>query len=393
MKTKLAILSMAGLLTTPALADIQINGFANLIGGMTLDDDESVYDYDSDFNFNPASVFGLQVRGDVSDKLSATAQLVGRGSDDYDADFEWAYMTYMLNNNVNISAGRLRMPLFKYSASLDIGYSYHWLTPPDAIYGIDFNNIDGVRLDYSTYSGDWEYGGQLTVGRVETDTTISGTPAALELENVMALSLEATRDWFSARTLFARAKVSAFNDDFETFVDGLNAFGSSIPSASLAAAEFSVDEDTGTFFEVAVDIDKYDWFVGAEFTQTEVDGAVIADNKAWYVTAGMRFGKFTPHITYEVEEADNGTQLGLVAALPSTISTDEAEKDATWASIYQTSAGIAAQQELDVSALTVGIRYDVEPGFALKTDVTWYSDDLNDLNDATLLKVGVNYTF
>jgi len=29
----------------------------------------------------------------------------------------------------------------------------------------------------------------------------------------------------------------------------------------------------------------------------------------------------------------------------------------------------------------------------LKTDVTWYSDDLNDLNDATLLKVGVNYTF
>jgi len=333
------------------------------------------------------------VRGDVSDKLSATAQLVGRGSDDYDADFEWAYMTYVLNNNVNISAGRLRMPLFKYSASLDIGYSYHWLTPPDAIYGIDFNNIDGVRLDYSTYSGDWEYGGQLTVGRVETDTTISGTPAALELENVMALSLEATRDWFSARTLFARAKVSAFNDDFETFVDGLNAFGSSIPSASLAAAGFSVDEDTGTFFEVAVDIDKYDWFVGAEFTQTEVDGAVIADNKAWYVTAGMRFGKFTPHITYEVEEADNGTQLGLVAALPLTISTGEAVTDATWASIYQTSAGIAAQQELDVSALTVGIRYDVEPGFALKTDVTWYSDDLNDLNDATLLKVGVNYTF
>ena len=96
MKTKLAILSMAGLLTTPALADIQINGFANLIGGMTLDDDESVYDYDSDFNFNPASVFGLQVRGDVSDKLSATAQLVGRGSDDYDAESKMNLLKTML---------------------------------------------------------------------------------------------------------------------------------------------------------------------------------------------------------------------------------------------------------------------------------------------------------
>ena len=103
MKTQLAILSMAGLLATPSFADIQINGFANLIAGMTLDDDESVYDYDSDFSFDPASVFGLQVRGEVSDKLSATAQLVGRGRDDYDADFEWAYMTYVLNNNVNIT--------------------------------------------------------------------------------------------------------------------------------------------------------------------------------------------------------------------------------------------------------------------------------------------------
>ena len=132
-----------------------------------------------------------------------------------------------------------------------------------------------------------------------------------------------------------------------------------------------------------------------------MDGSIIADNKAWYVTAGMRFGKFTPHITYEVEEADNGTQLGLVAALPSTIATGSEGLDTAWngddtqenPGIYQTAAGIAAQQELDVSAVTVGLRYDVEPGFALKTDVTWYSDDLNDLNDATLLKVGVNYTF
>jgi hypothetical protein len=199
--------------------------------------------------------------------------------------------------------------------------------------------------------------------------------------------------------LLARGKTSAANPDFDRFVGGLAQYGAFIPTASTAAEGFSVNEDTGTFFEVAVDIDKYDWFVGAEFTQTEVDGSVIADNKAWYVTAGMRFGKFTPHITYEVEEADNGDQLGLIAALPATIATGDAVVDATWngaagtAGIYQTAAGIAAQQNLDVSAVTVGLRYDVEPGFALKTDVTWYSDDLNDLNDATLLKVGVNYTF
>ena len=393
MKTKLAFLTAASLLAAPAFAEIQINGFANLIGGMTLDDDEAVYDYDSDFTFDPASVFGLQVRGDVSDKLSATAQLVGRGSDDYDASFEWAYMTYVVNNNVSISAGRIRLPLFKYSASLDVGYSYHWLTPPDSVYGIDFNNIDGVRLDYSTYSGDWEYGAQFTVGRVQADTFISGTPAELELENVVAVSFEATRDWFSARTLFARGTTTAVNEDFDTFVAGMGQFGAFIPSATAAAEGFSVNEDSGTFFEIAIDIDKYDWFIGAEFTKTEVDDAIIASDEAWYVTAGMRFGKFTPHITYEVEEADNGDQVALVAGLPSMIDTGDAVTDATWSAIYQAATGIAADQAQDTSAVTLGLRYDVEPGFALKAGVTWYSDDLNDVNDATLLRVGANYTF
>ena len=393
MKKKLAILSMASLVAAPAIAEVQINGFANLIGGMTLDDNESVYDYDSDFSFDPASVFGLQVRGEISDKLSATAQVVGRGRDDYDADFEWAYMTYNVSNTTSISAGRIRMPLFKYSASLDVGYSYHWLTPPDSVYGIDFNNIDGVRVDYSNYSGDWEYGAQFTTGRAQADTTISGTPAALTLDNVLAVSFEATRDWFSARTLLARGKTSAANPEFDAFVDGAGQFGAVVPGASALASGLRIEEDTGTFFEVAVGVDKYDWFVGAEYTQTEVDGSVIADNKAWYVTAGLRFGKFTPHITYEVEEADNGAQLGLVAALPPTIATGDAVTDATWSGIYQAASGIAAQQNLDVSAVTAGLRYDVEPGLALKADVTWYSDDLNDLNDATLLKVGVNYTF
>lgn len=393
MKTKLAILSMASLVAAPAIAEVQINGFANLIGGMTLDDNESVYDYNSDLSFDPASVFGLQVRGEISDKLSATAQVVGRGRDDYDADFEWAYMTYNVSNTTSVSAGRIRMPLFKYSASLDVGYSYHWLTPPDSVYGIDFNNIDGVRIDYSNYAGDWEYGAQFTTGRAKADTTISGTPAALTLDNVLALSFEATRDWFSARTLIARGKTSAANPEFDAFVDGAGQFGAVVPGASDLASGLRVEKDTGTFFEVAVGVDKYDWFVGAEYTQTEVDGSVIADNKAWYVTAGLRFGKFTPHITYEVEEADNGAQLGLVAGLPPTIATGDAVTDATWSGIYQAASGIAAQQDLDVSAVTAGLRYDVEPGLALKADVTWYSDDLNDLNDATLLKVGVNYTF
>ncbi|WP_189404303.1 topoisomerase IV [Alteromonas halophila] len=377
----------------PGIADTQINGFANFIGGMTLDDDEAVYGYDSDFGFKPASVFGLQVRGEISDKLSATAQLVGRGSEDYDADFEWAYMTYSVTPNTSISAGRLRVPLFKYSSSLDVGYAYHWITPPQSVYNIDYNNIDGVRVDYQNYVGNWEYSGQLTAGRIETDTLIAGTPANLTLTNVVSVSMDVTRDWFSARALYGVGSVSAQNDDYEGFIAGLRQFGQVVSTAPGVADNLNIDDDSGTFFELAVDIDKYDWFLGAEYTRVDVDESVIAVNDAWYVTAGMRIGKFTPHITYEREEADNSDQFGYLAGLPGTISTGDTALDAGWAQLYQTAQGIVATQAAETAAVTAGVRYDVQPGLALKAGMTWYEDKRNALNDATLLRVGVNYTF
>lgn len=230
MKTKLALLSVASLLAMPAVADIKINGFANLIGGMTLDDDEVLYGYDSDFNFDPASVFGLQVRGDVSEKLSATAQLVGRGSDDYDASFEWAYMTYALSNNSSISAGRIRMPLFKYSASLDVGYSYHWITPPDSVYGVPFDNMDGVRYDYTNYYGDWEYSVQVFGGRAES--------GPIEAEKLVGLTFEATLDWFNIRSIYSHTEYSAPNEDLIALTNAFNQFSSVVPAVTALSNNF-----------------------------------------------------------------------------------------------------------------------------------------------------------
>ena len=385
MKTKLALLSLAGLFAAPTFAEIQINGFANLIGGMTLDDDEAVYGYDSDFTFNPASVFGLQVRGDVSDKLSATAQLVGRGSEDYDASFEWAYMTYALSSNSSISAGRVRLPLFKYSASLDVGYSYHWLTPPDSVYGVLINNMDGVRYDYTNYYGDWEYGFQVFGGR--------GENGDIDAEKLVGVSFEATRDWFSVRSIYAHTEFTSPNEDLTTLTDAISNFSAVVPTVTSLSNNFLLEEDSTGFFELALAIDKYDWFVGAEYTHINLKDAPIAADDAWFITAGMRFVKFTPHITYEHKESDANDVLEYLDDVPSTISTGDAVTDATWATLYQTFTAIAAAQDEDRSAVTAGLRYDVEPGFAVKGEVTWYTDEVNDANDATLLRVGVNYTF
>ena len=116
MKKLFAMSALALAVSSTANAEIRINGFANLVGGITSSDD-SLYGFDEDINFSEQSLFAIQVSGDINERMTATGQLVARGSDDYNADFEWAYLTYAATDNVSVSAGRLRMPLFKYSAS------------------------------------------------------------------------------------------------------------------------------------------------------------------------------------------------------------------------------------------------------------------------------------
>ena len=114
----------------------------------------------------------------------------------------WAYLTYQATDNLAISAGRLRLPLFRYSSSLDVGYSYHWIAPPESVYDVAFNNLDGIRLDYSNYAGDWEYNIQLAAGTYENENEVF----SIEGKDVLAGTVEATYDYFKVRAVYGRAK-------------------------------------------------------------------------------------------------------------------------------------------------------------------------------------------
>ena len=129
-KKSLLALSLSALLAAPAYADLTINGFASIKAGMTLDSDDTLYGYDDSLDFKNESLFAVQLMSDLGDKLSVTAQLMGRGADDFDVDFEWAFISYQLTDEVRINAGRLRTPFYKYSDYRDVGYAYDWLRVP-----------------------------------------------------------------------------------------------------------------------------------------------------------------------------------------------------------------------------------------------------------------------
>lgn len=378
MKKILTITALACATAFSTNAEVRINGFANLVGGITSSDD-SLYGYDDQVSFGSESLFAIQVSGDVNDKTTATAQLVARGSNDYKAEFEWAYLTYQATDKVSISAGRLRLPLFKYSASKDVGYSYHWVNAPRAVYDVNFNNLDGIRVDYSSYAGDWEYNLQGAFGTLGTDLNTAVGPARLSGDNVMLVSAEAAYNYFKVRASYVSAKVTLENATIDGTVDTLSQAGLTSLANNLA-----FNDDTGTFLGLGVEYDTFDWFVAGEWTEINIEDSFNPKNTAFYVTAGMRTGKWTPSITYESFDGNNEFKfLDKVAALP-----EAAQPTATAVTI-----GLQMPFVDEFSVVSVGVRYDLDTNLALKADISKYSDDVDSADDANLLRFAVNYVF
>ncbi|MBU3004688.1 topoisomerase IV [Paraglaciecola arctica] len=360
-------------------AEVRINGFANFVGGMTSSED-SLYGYDDSLSFSEESLFAIQISGDVNDKMTATGQIVAKGTNDYDPEFEWAYLTYQATDNLSISAGRLRLPLFRYSSSKDVGYSYHWVNTPQSVYGVAFNNIEGFRFDYSNYAGDWEYAFQLTGGTINSSidvTDLQGNPQPVELEsnNSVVFTAEATYEWFKIRAVAGRGTT--------TFLPG-----SLEPSLELLptniADSLRMDEDTANFYGLGFEVDNFDWFVSGEITSIDIEESFSPKDTAYYLTAGVRTGKFTPSITHEVFDGEAEIRfLDQVAALPEDLSAPVGAAVTTIQQLFSTKYSLS----------TIGVRYDMSTNVALKADVSKYDDDIDESADATLVRFAVNYVF
>lgn len=383
---KAAIVSAMALCSLSANADIRINGFANFVLGTSSDADQTNLAgnvaYDDSIRFSNDSLFALQVIGEVNSKVSATAQIIARGSEGYQAEFEWAYLTYQASDQLSVSLGRFRSPFFRYSSSADIGYSYHWLTAPSSVYDVGFNVLNGFRVDYSDYAGDWEYNLQMAGGTYES--ALSG--GTLSGKDTLVFTAEAVYDWFRVRGVWGRATASFENEFFSNAFASIEA-GSEIFTPQPEIAELlRVNDDMGIFVGLGLEADFYDWFIAGEFTSVNQTSSFAGTDEAVYVTAGMRVGSFTPSVTFErLDGTVDGIRFENAVA--------EIEDPTTRAYIGVLNAAYqgAAQDKYD--KLTATLRYDVDANFALKFEVSKFSDKLDDANDTTIVRLGANYVF
>ncbi|RVU42075.1 porin [Rheinheimera riviphila] len=371
-KTFLATMVAVALCSTAAKAEVNINGFASIKAGKAGSGD-SLYGYTDEIDFKNESLFAVQFQSDLGEKLSVTAQLMARGNNDFDAEFEWAFLTYQLDDAWRLNAGRLRTPFYKYSDFRDVGYAYDWLRTPQSVYDLGFDTIEGVSLYHSGTIRDMQSNIQLVFGAYDGEVTLQGTKAPAQINNIMGASWELSQDWLSVRVAYLVGAVTVDAPVFNPLFNALNGVGL---NSIVKAIDF--DEDDGSFFGLGMNYDRNDWLMVAEYTHVKVKDTFYANQDSYYVSLGHRFDSLTPYISYEKDEDDAKPEIyaGLPANFP----------------LLLPIASIVMGQEFENTSWNVGMRYDFHPAAAFKVELTSSENNMTNQKDS-LIAIGVDLVF
>lgn len=149
----------------------QINGFLSAgVSEASRDISDQNISFSDNASFDTDSIVGLQTTFHINDTTDVTAQLVARGSDNWDLEADWAFIRYSPTDELSLRAGRLRLPLYLFSESLEVGFSYPWVRPPSEVYAIPLDNYNGIDGIYNLTAGNWVHSVQLFVGNENDDT-------------------------------------------------------------------------------------------------------------------------------------------------------------------------------------------------------------------------------
>lgn len=300
------------------------------------------------------SRLGGQVTAYLTPKLTAVVQVVAEqdADDDYDPEVEWASLEYAITPDLRLRAGRTTGPTFLVSDYRKIGYANPWVRPPPELYGLATLYIgDGVDVRYRLRTGDWTTTLQASYGHLESELPAGGT---VEAEHAWNVNATLQRGAFRGRAAFSRGAltIAAFDPLFDAF----RAFG---PAGEGVAERFEVDETAFEFATVGAEFDPGPWFGMAEVGWADYH-SILGEKLAGYATGGYRLGPVTPYATYARSELlSDASAPGLpVAGLPPGPAGTAATLNAVLDMLLQSSP---VQQNA-----SVGIRWDVRPGLALK---------------------------
>lgn len=303
---------------------------------------------DTHMDISRGSIVGLQVDYKMTDSTGVGVQMTARGYQNWEPEFMWAYVKHQFDNGLSVRAGRLGVPLFMYADFLEVGYAQPWVRPPTEVYDVvpakSFTGIDMVYnwdIDWATLRF------QLFWGEIDSNVRDNGL-GSLTIPNFVGMNASIFYEDFTIRGVYAQAS----NVNLASSTDGTSTYA---PGNGLSV---TVDHVFGNFSGISASYDDGDYMVITELVRTRDKYSEFPNTDAGYLTLGYHIDDVTPYATIaRSRTTDNDIRTGVTAALISSART----------------------------SYSLGARWDVLLGVALKADVTYVSN-FGDTNGGLLGK-------
>lgn len=380
--------------------DIEWNGFLNVVGGYLKKEPVKNFEgtkqypsfqgYEHSLTFEPQTSAGLQAQKKLDEETAVTMQVYSEGDvEGYQANLKWLYLTYTPSYQSTFRIGRLGTPVYYYSDFLNVGYSYHWILPPEPVYPFD-TTITGINYVYQNVWKDIEWSAEAVAG--SADEYLPLIESQVTTRNNFGLAFSAsTGNWLSARLMYYRADTTfdmdaldetSLNAAIEENVElGLTNLGLTpeqiaglLPVAVAAARPKILDEDLKpvdfpmNYLTLALRAETDRWLLMSEISTIQTDTYLFADVITRYLTGGLRFGPVLYHMTVAEAKsvADDGVHEDRHYTLPEA-ATLEDYTDLLAARFKSTLAGSVTR---NINTVSLGARIETSDNTAVKFEIT-----------------------
>jgi hypothetical protein len=286
------------------------NGFGT-VGVVHSSEDRADFT-DSDFKPNGAgfthswsndvyTAFGAQVAARFNSQLFATVLVISeqRFDNTYRPYIDWANFKYRITPDASTRVGRTVLSTFLFSDSRDVGFSSPRVRQPLEVYDlIPILNSDGVDASYKLRTGKIAHTVLLTCGK--SDETLPGNGDSFARHQ---WNLFDTIEYGFAIMHVAYQQAALTIDALKPFAAALESLGS---QGVALADKYGSDAKRVTLFSVGGISDSADWFLTGRWRKAQYH-SLLGTSTAWYASAGYRFRKLAPFLTFDGLKIDGNT--------------------------------------------------------------------------------------
>jgi hypothetical protein len=307
---------------------------------------------------NTDSKLGLQGSAKLNSMFSGTVQVISKHNVDgnFSPKLEWAFAKAQVLPSLALRAGRIAAPFFAVSDFRDVNYANLWVRPPYDVYAqVPLSFFDGADGIYQTTLGSATINFQAFYG------VSRGKITGLEAKGKGMQGVNITAEFDNGITLRVGTSNAVLNVDNPRLTGLLNGLKAT-QNAGLADG-LALDGKLATFSGVGIGYDRDNWIGSAEFTVKRLR-SFISDTSSWHVTAGHRFGTWTPYVMLSGVRVDDPN---VVNTVPTT--------SPQLAGLSGAVSALLASQNTAQKDKALGVRWDFRKNLALKAQIDHITPD------------------